>query len=120
MSGNEFPFPPAPIPGANRRRSDPLNDADVRVKVRSGEELTSLEKFVRRMYAQKKPIGGFLMGLGGVLLTLSGFYPRQWLAAGAAACGTAGAALMAGGSNTLKSDTYEKLKNDLLKRQGLM
>lgn len=111
---------PPIIPGATRRRADPLNDRDVREKVQSGEELTAFEKFVRRLYAQKKPIGGFLMGLAGVVMTVSTFYPRQWLSALAAGCGTAGAALLAGGSDTLKSDSYEKRKNDLLKDQGLM
>lgn len=105
---------------AQQRRDDPLKDKDVRDKVEAGEELTGAEKFIRRLYAQKKPIGMFLGGVGGVLLTLSAFYPQKWLSALTAVCMASGSALVAGGSSTLKSDDYEKFKNELLKRQGLM
>lgn len=102
------------------RRSDPLNDRDVKARVESGEELTKIEAFIRRAYAQKKPIGGLLIGLGTVLTTLASFYPAKPLLAAAALAGVGGGLLVGGGTAGLKSDAYEKQKNALLEDRGLM
>jgi hypothetical protein len=110
----------AEISRAQMRRSDPLNDADVRDRVKYNDELTAPERFLRRMAAQKKPIGGFLIGLGTLLSTAAAMYPKQWLSALSALCGTAGGLLVGGGSARLRSDEYDKVKNELLKQRGLM
>jgi len=115
----EIEIVPPPVV-LQRRRIDPLNDADVRGRVQADEELTRIERFVRRLAAQKKPIGGFFGGLAGVLITLAAFYPVQWINAAAAVCAAISGALLAGGSAGVKSDEYEQIKNLLLKERGLM
>ena len=122
MSDTKPPEPPAGelLAGLQRRRIDPLRDADVREKVELAEELSHFEKTIRRLSAQKKPIGGFLIGLGTVLTTLASFYPAKPLLAAAALAGVAGGLLVGGGASTLQSDAYDRTKNALLKERGLM
>jgi len=103
-----------------QRRTDPLRDSDVAENVRSGEELTSVEKFLRRTAAQKKPIGGFLVGLGLWLTSAAVLYPKPWVLVAAALCGNAGSLLVGGGLAGLKSDEYDRVKNALLRQKGLM
>jgi hypothetical protein len=102
------------------RRSDPLNDRDVKAKVQAGEELTRFEAAVRHAYAQKKTIGSFLIGLGTFLTATAVFYPFKWLQAASVLSGVAGGLLLGGGAQSLKSDQYEQQKNELLKERGLM
>lgn len=115
-----MPIPGLPEVTPQHRRSDPLNDRDVKAKVEAGEELTALEKLVRRLYAQKQPIGGFLIGMGTFLTAATVFYPPKWLQAMAVLSGVAGGLLVGGGNQRLKSDAYEQQKNELLKERGLM
>jgi hypothetical protein len=88
--------------------------------VQQGEELTGLERFIRRAYANKKPIGSFLGFLGTVTATLALSYPKPWLMVATTVLGAASGALLAGGASQVKSDAYEAQKNDLLHERGLM
>jgi hypothetical protein len=110
----------AAIVAPQQRRTDPLNDRDVRANVQANDELTAVEKFLRRVAAQKKPIGGFLGGLGTFLAAAATVFPERWLTATAFLCGVAGGILVGGGSAGIRSDDYDKVKNELLKQRGLM
>jgi len=106
---------------SQRRRIDPLNDKDVKQNVENNEELTSFEKFVRRMVTQKQPIGKFFIGLGTFLGTAAMLFPEyRSLVATAVLSGVAGGLLQGGGSASIKSDQYDQVKNQLLKMKGLM
>jgi hypothetical protein len=104
----------------DRRESHPLNDPDVRAKVFADEELSKFEKFIRRVVANKKPIGKFLVGVASVLVTIAVSYDEKWLWVLTTALNSAGTGLWAGGSETLKPDSYDQLKNTMLKERGLM
>lgn len=108
------------IPVFQRRRSDHLNDRDVRERVQFQEELTGPERFVRRLAAQKKALGFFLLGVGATLLPVVMAYPAKWLIALVGALNAAGGTLVGGGSASIKSDEYDQVKNLLLKQRGLM
>ena len=103
-----------------RRRSDPLNDADVYSNVYAQERLTAPERFFRRLAANKKPMGRFLIGLGTFLTAAAAIYPAKWLLASATLSGVGGGLLVGGGASTIRSDAYDKQKNALLERKGLM
>ena len=115
-----MPEPLTPSVILQRRRCDPLNDGDVRDNVYAAEELTAFERAMRRLAAQKKPIGAFLIGTGTVLTTLATFYPEKWLLASASLTSVAGGLLVGGGSTSIRSDAYDREKNALLERKGLM
>jgi hypothetical protein len=110
----------AAVTAPQLRRSDPLNDADVRDRVKYNEELPAAERFVRRMAAQKKPIGGFLAGVGSLLAIVAISYPEKWLIVTVAVLNAAGGALVGGGSARIRSDEYDQVKNELLKQRGMM
>lgn len=96
-----------------RRETDPEVSAANLIDERG--QLTAAEKFIRRLAASKKPIGYFFLGLGGVLQTAAIYYPTKPIMAISAMCFVGGAALVGGGSETLKPDSFERAKNEALR-----